>query len=548
MWVSFLALACRESSPVSQTHPTDPLVTGTFSTDPGERRIGDAELLTRLSLDLRGIRPTAAELDAFEADPSTYDAVVEAWLADPRFGQRVADLWSEVYNSRNGTFFVDFTGVSNQTGFHEDTLQGSVAEEPLQVLAWLADHDEPYDQLVLADWTMADEVLAQIYPVDYPVGATGWQRVHYTDARPKIGILSSNGMWWYQGSMENNRNRGRANKVSRALLCDDYLEREIPFVPSAQLAGEEEQANAIRTNPSCTACHDTLDPLASHFYGFWWYLAEKAALELISTYRTEREDLWRELTGTPPGYFGQPSSGLVDLGPLVARDPRFTSCFVKQAWELVTRTDVDEVPVDLARVGDAFEENLVIRDVFRALVHLPEYQGWDERFTRRRVSPELLSSEVEELTGYRWTARTSDRDLVNAFTGYVLLAGGFDRDRVVSPAPTDTVTSVLVVQRLAENAAQSVVVHDRALPPEKRRLLGLVDFTETPDGPGSERMAAQLQALRRRVLGREVPVDGEEVSSDLAVWSAAHEVTGDPYLAWAAVLSLLLRDPDFVTY
>jgi hypothetical protein len=91
-------------------------------------------------------------------------------------------------------------------------------------------------------------------------------------------------------------------------------------------------------------------------------------------------------------------------------------------------------------------------------------------------------------------------------------------------------------------------VHDRALPPEKRRLLGLVDFTETPDGPGSERMAAQLQALRRRVLGREVPVDGEEVSSDLAVWSAAHEVTGDPYLAWAAVLSLLLRDPDFVTY
>src|SRR5205823_4198390 len=47
-----------------------------------------ATLLRRVALDLTGLPPTVAELDAFLADtsPDAYERVVERLLASPRFG------------------------------------------------------------------------------------------------------------------------------------------------------------------------------------------------------------------------------------------------------------------------------------------------------------------------------------------------------------------------------------------------------------------------------------------------------------------------------
>ena len=45
------------------------------------------EMLIRLSVDLRGIHPSEADLAAFEADASdvAYERYVDAWMADERF-------------------------------------------------------------------------------------------------------------------------------------------------------------------------------------------------------------------------------------------------------------------------------------------------------------------------------------------------------------------------------------------------------------------------------------------------------------------------------
>jgi hypothetical protein len=57
-----------------------------------------ATLLRRLSLDLIGLPPTPAELDAFLADPSpdAYAKQVERLLASPRYGERMAVPWLDV--------------------------------------------------------------------------------------------------------------------------------------------------------------------------------------------------------------------------------------------------------------------------------------------------------------------------------------------------------------------------------------------------------------------------------------------------------------------
>jgi mono/diheme cytochrome c family protein len=65
-----------------------------------------ATLIRRLSLDLTGLPPSPAEVDAFvnDRDPDAYDKVVERLLASPHYGERWARHWLDLarYADSNG--------------------------------------------------------------------------------------------------------------------------------------------------------------------------------------------------------------------------------------------------------------------------------------------------------------------------------------------------------------------------------------------------------------------------------------------------------------
>lgn len=67
-------------------------------------------LVRRLYLDLIGLPPTAAELAAAEADSSAdwYEKIVDRLLADPRYGQRWARHWMDVWR------YSDWWGLNSQ--------------------------------------------------------------------------------------------------------------------------------------------------------------------------------------------------------------------------------------------------------------------------------------------------------------------------------------------------------------------------------------------------------------------------------------------------
>lgn len=504
-----------------------------------EPQMTPVEVLERASLDVRGVRPSAAEVAAIEADPDSLDPTIDTFLQDDRFEKRVRDLWSEVYLTRSESYLI----AGSSYGLDNVTFNTSLGEEPLELLGYVAAHDLPYTDLVTADWTMVDDTLAQAWPTDYPAGGTGWKQVHYTDGRPAAGVLSTNTMWWRYTSTDSNANRKRANAISRILLCNDYLSRPINFDRNVNLLDSDAVAEAVTTNPSCVSCHTSLDPIASYLYGFWWYDYTNP-LE-ARQYFPDREERWKSYTGAAPAWYGEPGYTLSDLGRQIAGDHRFPECATQQAFELLLRRDVtlDDTDRLTQHRNDFIDGGLTVRALFRSILADPQYRAGstdtDGYVPRKLMTPDLLASAVEDLTGYHWTY--SGYDMLGSDTvGVRTLAGGADGYNVTATATTANATSVVVQERLAEAAAAWVVQNE----PER---LFTVDFSETPD-TDRDAMVAQIQALHLRLYGHRVAADGDEVAAALELWSALYGIESDGRQAWAGVLSALLRDPDFLYY
>jgi len=504
------------------------------------------QLLVRASLDLRGVRPTVDELDRVDDDPAAVETLIEDYLQDPRFGERVISLYSEIYLTRLDYYYV----TAEEYGLYDEpAFARSVGEEPLRILARIATEDLPYSDIVTADWTMADESLGTAFPVDYPSDGTGWQPVQYTDGRPMAGVLTTNSMWWRYMSTSSNANRGRANAVSRVLLCSDYLTRPIEFDRDVNLLDAGAVADALANNPGCVACHHSLDPLASYFWGFFYY-NYSSKLD-ITAYHPEREFLWESYTGVAPGYHGEPGYTLTDLGQQLAADPRLIECAVEQAWTLFLQRDVlldDTDPlVDHREVF--LDSGLKLRSLVRSILQSPEYRAGATDDPRavplKMVTPDLLASQLEALTGYRFTYYGYDMMQTDTY-GLRTLAGGVDGAFVTAGAREPIPTLVLVQQRLAEAAADYVVDHDRANPDDPR-LFTHINFGETPV-TGRDAMVAQIQDLHLRFFGDRIDADGPEIDANLALWDELFTLEPDPAVAWKGLTSALLRDPEFLFY
>lgn len=513
--------------------------------------LGTLALYRRASLDLRGTLPTVDEVSALSTDPSLLEGMLDALLVDERLEERLVDLFAERWNMRLDALYLS----SERFGFRDDeefAYLRAVEEEPLRLMARVAVSDAPWTEIVTADWTLLDERLAQIWPTDREVGK-GWQLASYTDGRPANGVLSTNGMWWRYHTTPNNYNRSRAAAVSRLLLCQDYLERPIRFEP-ASLLERDDLLDATRDEPTCVGCHSTLDPLASALFGFW--NNDLFLIDEHTYYHPDREFVGEYYLGVEPGWFGTPLTAAADLGPMLASDDRFVTCAVETMAEALWRRDV-EAAADFAAIDELrgkFETGgLRLRSLLDAILDTAEYRAGglsDEasdadaaRYQTARLVPlQALNSAIADLTGFSWSREGWDQ-LDNDNHGYRTLAGDVDGDSITRAGTDPTVSRALVLRRLAQAAALTVVADDLDPRAGSRRLLELVSVSTRPE---DDAFTHELERLHLRLYAA-VP-DAARLAADAALWSAVYAETGDPEQAWASLIAAMMRDPAFWTY
>lgn len=506
-------------------------------------------LARRMSLDLRGVLPAVAELDRVEADPAALAALREAWLADPRLEERLVSLLAERWHTRVDEFDVRYYDY-HLPETEEFAFERAAGEEPLRLMAHVAVEDRPWTEILTADYTLADELLASIWPIEYPQDGSGWQVARYTDGRPPVGVLASNGLWWRYNTTSFNQNRSRAAAVARLLVCEDLLSRPVTFSATPSLLDAAGTSAALATEPYCLTCHAAVEPLAAALFGF--YPSESFSVFEVTWYHPEREQLGPDLLGVEPAWFGTPVDSLTDLAWEVAVDPRFPRCaaegFAEALWRRpVVLEDFDRV--ETLRAG--FVANgLLVRELLREVLDTPEYRAGGlaedasaevearER-TARLLSPDQLASLVEDLTGFRWTHAGFDQ-LANDERGYRVLAGGVNGVNVLEPQGAPGLSWALVVKRLAEAAAGHAVETELLQGGEPRAFAGV----DLQTRPGDEDFEAWFAATTWR-LRAERPDEGEaEAAAEL--WTAL-EAEGGASVAWQGLLSGMIRDPAVVS-
>lgn len=511
------------------------------------------EQLIRLSMDLRGIHPTEVELAAIDAAPGLYSDFVERYLTDPRFLDRMIEVYDLAWHTRAERLYLE--SDRELTDADAAALADELGEEPLRLLRHVIANDLPYTDVVTAPFSFATPRVASYWDMTYPEGADGWQISTYHDGRPHAGVLTMSTFWQRYPSMGGNANRHRANAISRVFLCDDFLMRPIVVNRTAvdQLALDPE--DAIRTNDTCQSCHASLDPLASNLFGFF---NDFEGLEEGRVYRAEGELQWQQYSGRSPGYFGRPTANLTELGQQVADDPRFVRCAVQTAFEGLNQRDAgDPEWPEIEKHLAAFEEgDLSVRALVRSIVSDPLYvaaavRGDEELAARlptvRTASPRQLADTIHALTGYRWSF--GGREALKTNTrGLNVLAGGVDDVTVLNPSYLPAVGAAFVHERLAQAAAWHVVQHD--LSPDREDDARLLVYVGVDDDPTSnpEGFRLQIRELYLRITGIPLPEGAPEETALVDLWVSLHSMSASSADAWAGVVSAVLRDPRVLFY
>lgn len=516
--------------------------------------------LTRASIALRGVRPSVAELQAVDADPSQLPAIVDRYLETPEFAQTIKELHNEslLLRAEQPNLTIPALAGLMTTTFSE--MNGSLVDEPLELIKHVVMTDAPYTDIVTADYTMANQIVATVWGLPHTGPADAWEQASWTDGRGAAGILSTSELFYRWRSTGFNYNRGRANMVSRALLCHDYLESDIVVDTNIDLSDPDVVADAVVKNPSCAGCHQTLDPLASYFFGHRGNIVSNTITSYpVSFWLPAQVNGWQRTNKRPPMYFGEAATGLAGLGKKIADDPRFARCAAIHFASYLTEVPQRDLSgAWVAKLQDTFvSKNFSAKQLVKAVVLSDEFKVSHDTDEARadhlvgtlRARPDQLARMFADLTGFSWTTTSPAKIRAQTigttnlwasdFIGFRVLAGGIDSYFVTEPVFTMNATSNLVVGNAASAAADFVVEHDATAALAARTLFVAADVTDTAEA----KVRAELVHLHARIYGELLTAGAPEIDDTYALFTGAlTDAGGDAKRAWKVTLIGMLSD------
>jgi hypothetical protein len=231
-------------------------------------RVSDVDLASRLSFFLWGTIPDRELIDLARrgelSKPEVFDRQARRMLADPRseaLATRFAAQWLRLQDLEK----VEPDALSYP--YFDETLADAMARETELLFDHLVRADRPATELLTADYTFANERLANHYGLRDITGPA-FRKVAYPDDRRR-GVLG-------HGSILTLTSHGnRTSPVLRGKWVLEVLFGTPPPPPPPNIPDLEETGDATdgrflsvaeqlamhRRNPACSSCHNVIDPI-----------------------------------------------------------------------------------------------------------------------------------------------------------------------------------------------------------------------------------------------------------------------------------------------
>ena len=215
------------------------------------------------------------------------DRVITAFDGFVEFTNRRYELAAAAEASGDDTEFRDW----------ERAVQYGAGRAPLELIAWIAENDLPYSEILTADYVMANPQAAEAYGAStesdrsasvHSFGPSEVLSYYRRDERyvveedlvlgprvvdpgplstvyPHAGVLNTKVYLQRYPTTPTNRNRARSRWTYYHFLGLDVEESASRTTDPVALADTN---NPTMHNPACTACHAVLDPVAGAFQNY----------------------------------------------------------------------------------------------------------------------------------------------------------------------------------------------------------------------------------------------------------------------------------------
>lgn len=415
----------------------------------------------------------------------------------------------------------------------------SVAQEPLELVAYLTKNELPFTEIVTADYMMVNPFSARVYGIDDvefdDQNDPNEFRPGRIEGQPHAGVLTS-AMWLNRfPTTETNRNRHRARMVFEFFLATDVMRlAERPVDPTAIV-----DFNPTLYNPDCAVCHANIDPVAGAFQNW----------DDDGEFNPREEGWYPDMR--PPG-FGEDaipssewSSSLPWLAQTIIENELFDLAIVHTLYQGITGEAPLTPPTDenaeallayeaqrdeLEAVAAAFRasghnikvavKEIVKSKTFRAKNVVDEEktpEAYATTGTARFLTPELLNRKIQATTGVRWGRDNQAPYLLNE-NEYLIFYGGINSNTVTQriTEPNGLMTSI--AKRMANEVACAATARDFTRPMEERLLFTQVERTFEPEDANGFEVTGAAEAIRNtivdlheRLLGERLNVDDPEI-------------------------------------
>ncbi len=582
------------------TTVTPPTTTGAGGFWQDVSLITDAAVLAKASVLFAGRNPTPQESTAAAAGTTALRQTIRGYMQGPVFERFLNDVGDThflspgvvVRGNNMGYNALDWPtagavlGAANVTqvaAAEQNRFDASAKREPVELMKYIVRNDRPYTDMVAANYTVVNGILAQYLGASVqgsftnPADDTEWrvatlpsQRLGGT--REHAGVLSTHPWLQRFPTTDTNRNRHRVNILYKQFLATDV---------SALAVRPLDDGTTFRVptieNPGCAACHDTIDPIAAGFQN--WnernrYLPNRTGTvdhALPGTYRSanypkdannvayyKAGDNWfRDVkapgygaTPMPGGFTGNPTA-LQWLGQQVANDPRYALGAVHFWYEGVfgrapLKTPFDQTSPQYAGLLAAYSaqnaEFEAIAGRFRSDRGNGAYNVKDllvdlvlSQWFRAERAASLNAARAVELHDVGSVNMLPPSQLNqkllgvvgqgwaefnNPYAGWALNYGDFDGVQRVNRAKSHTMMQSIAVDRLVAVRSCAFTKGDFDKPVADRLLFPSVALTDTPaTSAGLAAITQNVRHLHKALWKEDLPETDGEVQRTLKLFT-----------------------------